>query len=144
MGKHKEYNEDLCNSVVNNCGITKAKTARQFGVSKQLVCAWIKIKARRGTLETKPRSDWPRKTTKRADRQLCQMSKGDARLTGLQVTSEYNKYSEVKISDSTVKRCLRDENLFGRHPSQKPLISKKNWMARVKFAKEHLHWTKQD
>ena len=59
MGKHTEYNEDLHNSVVNavnNHGITKAKAARQFGVSKQLVCAWIKIKAHRGTLETKPRS----------------------------------------------------------------------------------------
>ena len=58
MGKHKEYSEDLHNSAVNavnNCGITKAKVVCQFGVSKQLVCAWIKIKPRRGTLETKPR-----------------------------------------------------------------------------------------
>ena len=58
MGKHKEYSEDLRSSVVNavnNHGITKAKAARQFEVSKQLVCAWIKIKAHRGTLETKPR-----------------------------------------------------------------------------------------
>ena len=68
MGKHKEYCEDLHNSVinaVNNCGITKAKAACQFGVSKQLVCAWIKIKAHRGTLETKARSGQSRKTTKR-------------------------------------------------------------------------------
>ena len=72
------------------------------------------------------------------------MSKGDARLTGLQITSEYKKYSEVKISESTVKRRLCDNNLFGRCPSRKPLISKKNRMALVKFAKEHLHWTKQD
>ena len=59
MGKHKEYSEDLRNSVVNpvnNRGITKAKAARQFRVSKQLVCAWNQEKARRRTLETKPRS----------------------------------------------------------------------------------------
>ena len=43
-------------NAVNNRGITKAKAARQFRVSKQLVCAWIMIKARRGTSETKPRS----------------------------------------------------------------------------------------
>ena len=72
------------------------------------------------------------------------MSKGDARLTGPQITSEYNKYSEVKISESTVKRCLHDNNLFGRRPSRKLLISKKDRIAQVKFAKEHLHWTKQD
>ena len=72
------------------------------------------------------------------------MPKGDAPLTGPQITSEYNKYSEVKISESTVNRRLRDNNLFGRRPSRKPLISKKNWMARIKFTKKHLYWTKQD
>ena len=51
------YSEGLRNSVintVNNCGITKLKAACQFGVFKQLVCAWIKIKVCRGTLETNP------------------------------------------------------------------------------------------
>ena len=72
------------------------------------------------------------------------MSKGDSRLFGPQITFAYKKYYEVKISDSTVKRRLCDDNLFGRRPSRKPLISKKNQMARVKFAKEHLDWTKQD
>ena len=46
------------------------------------------------------------------------MSKGDARLTGPQVTT-----------DSTVKRRLRDDNLFGSRPSRKSFISKKNRMA---------------
>ena len=41
---------------------------------------------------------------------LCQMSKGNAHLTGSQITSEY-KYSEVKIPDSTMKRCLLNNNL---------------------------------
>ena len=60
MGKHKEYNEDLCNSVVNavnNRGITKAKAACQFFPNS---CMRIKIKARRGTLETKTRSSRPK------------------------------------------------------------------------------------
>ena len=94
------------------------------------------IKARRGTLKTKPRSGQPRKTTKRDNCQLCQMSKGDACLTGLQITFAYKKYSEVKISDETtstsksaVKRGLHDDNLFERCPSRKSLISKKNQIA---------------
>ena len=87
------------------------------------------IKACRGTLETEPRSGRPRKITKRDDRQLCQMSKNNASLTGPQITFAYKKYSEVKISDSTVKRHLCDNNLFGRRLSQKPLISKKNQTA---------------
>ena len=58
MGKHEEYREDLCNSVVNavnNRGFTKAESYSSI-LSIQTAYAWIKIKARRGTLETKLRS----------------------------------------------------------------------------------------
>ena len=100
-----------------------------------------KIKSCKGTLEKKNRSSQPRKTTEREDHQLFQMSKGDARPIVLQITFEYNKKSEEKKSDSTVKKHLPDDNLF---VNGEPLISKKNWMAQVKFGKKHLHWTKQD
>ena len=43
-----------------------------------------------------------------------------------------------------MKSRLHDKNLFGRRPSRKPLILKKNRMAQVKFTEEQLHWTKQD
>ena len=61
------------------------------------------------------------------------MSKGDVRISAPHITSEFNKYSEVKIFDLTINRRLRGDNLF-----------KKNRMARVKFSKQHLNWTKQD
>ena len=83
MGKHKEYSEDFCNSLVNS----KAKAAHQLRGFKQLVCKWVNIKECRGTLVTKPRSGQPRKTTERDDCQLCQMSKGDVCLTAPQITS---------------------------------------------------------
>ena len=51
------------------------------------------------------------------------MSKSDTCITALHITSEYNKYSEVKIF-STVNRRIRGDNLFRRRPSRKPLISK--------------------
>ncbi|CAD6194976.1 unnamed protein product [Caenorhabditis auriculariae] len=47
-------------------------------------------------------------------------------------------------SVSTVKRRLNAAGIMGRRPVKKPLISEKNRAARVKWAKEHLNWTRQD
>ena len=43
-----------------------------------------------------------------------------------------------------MKRRLRAAGIFGRRPVKKPFVSIKNRMARVKWAKEHLNWTKAD
>ena len=90
----------------------KRKLLVNLGYPNRLYVPWIKIKKCRETLETNPRSGQPRKTTERDNRQLSKISKGDAPLTILQITSECNKYSEVKIFDSTMKRHLHDNNLF--------------------------------
>ncbi|CAD6193777.1 unnamed protein product [Caenorhabditis auriculariae] len=47
-------------------------------------------------------------------------------------------------SVSTVKRRHNAAGIMGRRPVKKPLISEKNRAARVKWAKEHLNWTRQD
>ena len=54
------------------------------------------------------------------------------------------KSYQLQCSVATTKRRLRCHNLFGRRPAKKPLISAKNRKARLKFAKEHLHWTVKD
>ncbi|CAD6186117.1 unnamed protein product [Caenorhabditis auriculariae] len=47
-------------------------------------------------------------------------------------------------SVSTVKRRLNVAGIMGIRPVKKPLISEKNRAGRVKWAKEHLNWTRQD
>lgn len=49
----------------------------------------------------------------------------------------------LDISVSTMKRRLKDAGLFERRPVKKPFISKKNRVARIKFAKDHLNWDTQ-
>ena len=48
---------------------------------------------------------------------------------------------QISCFYATVKRCLRQNKLFGRHPVKKPFVSAKNCRAQLKFAKEHLNWT---
>ena len=43
-----------------------------------------------------------------------------------------------------MKRRLNSRGIFGRRPSKKPLISKKNRKARLQFAREHRNWTIKD
>lgn len=125
--------------MVKNNGVTQAEASRQFGVSRQLVNAWIILKTKWGNLSLSPRTGRPRKTTEHDNHVFWKMLKVDARLTATKIAAEYNKSAEVKISVPTIKRRILDGNLFGRRPSRKPLVSKKSRIARVKFAKKHLH-----
>jgi len=63
------------------------------------------------------------------------------------IVTDFNKKRAItlnQINVSTVKRCLRCAGLFGRRPSKKPFISKKNRMARLKFAHAHKKWSVED
>ena len=46
---------------------------------------------------------------------------------------------KLDLSVSTVKSPLRENKLFGRIARKKPLVSKRNLVSRLKFAKQHVH-----
>ena len=46
----------------------------------------------------RPTSGRPRKTNERDDRHLCQMSKGDVRLTAPQITSKYKLRKDIYVT----------------------------------------------
>ena len=53
---------------------------------------------------------------------------------------EHNEDSSVSISvhESTILKTLNKQGIYGRTPQRKPLRTKKNIAARLKFAKEHV------
>ena len=53
------------------------------------------------------------------------------------------EFYNVKCSVDTSKRRLRSANLFGRRRAKKPFISIKNRKARLRFANEHLNWSRE-
>ncbi|CAD6199198.1 unnamed protein product [Caenorhabditis auriculariae] len=71
-------------------------------------------------------------------------SRTNPRLTAPAIRREVFLNSPSPPSVSTVKRRLNAAEIMGRRPVKKPLISEKNRAARVKWAKEHLNWTRQD
>lgn len=72
------------------------------------------------------------------------MSVADPRKSATSVQDDLQQNHEVNIHVSTVKRRLAAVDLHGRRPSRKPMFSAKNRKARIKFAKEHAQWTKED
>lgn len=72
------------------------------------------------------------------------MCKADPRKSAVELNGIMRKSYGVNVSINTTKNRLRQNQLFGRRPSKKPMISLKNSKARIKFAHDHLHWTAKD
>lgn len=92
-------------------------------------------------VKDRPRSGRPRKTTKRIDRIIKRKSVADSKKTASDIAAELQEENVANISRCTVSRRLHDVGLFGRVSVKKPLINKKNKVARLKFAEKYCNWT---
>lgn len=144
MAEHRKYySEDIKKAAVEALknGERLAVVSKRFLVSHQTIGYWLKKFNSTGSVSNITKTGRPRKTSPKQDQLLARMSIRDPRLTAKALTVEINRVTDQPINVSTVKRRLNHAGLFGRRPSRKPLISHKNRMNRLKFAKEHLHWT---
>lgn len=143
MPKSKEYSSDFKKAVINALkqGLKQTEVARIFKVSRQLVSVWNKIYNKRKTVENKPRSGRPKKTSYKIDRIIKKLSTSDVRMSAVMIKNELKEKYGIDIHVSTVKRRLKVSGLHGRRPVKKPLICKKNRKSRLEFAKRHILWS---
>uniref|UniRef100_A0A915CVX8 Transposase Tc1-like domain-containing protein n=1 Tax=Ditylenchus dipsaci TaxID=166011 RepID=A0A915CVX8_9BILA len=125
MAKRKESTEQTKQTIVD---------AKKRGYSNRRLCEV-------GSVSNRQRSGRPRKTSARDDRRLVKIVKGDPRKTATDVRIYANNNLSLGIVIRTARRILERANLPARHPSKKPLISKKNVKARLEFARKHLEWS---
>lgn len=112
-----------------------------FGISRQLVSVWNHRYKDRGEVYNKSRSGCPRKTIIREDKLIKRQSIADPQKSATTIAKDLHENYGVNVHVSTIKRRLKEQDLIGRRPSKKPLISKKNRKARIMFAKAHQNWT---
>jgi hypothetical protein len=93
------------------------------------------------TLDKIPKSGRPRKTTILMDTRIKRMSQSDPWLPAPRIIA---KIPEILVSPRTVQRRLIQAKLFSRRPAKKPLFSRRNRLARLTFAREHINWIMQD
>lgn len=146
MGKAKAITSQLQELMIKEIqgGSSQRQVAARFGVSQSGVAAVLKRFNERGAVIVKKSSGRPRETTVKQDRILLRLSNEDPRKSAVSLRTELKEKYKVLCSVSTVKRRLRASGLFGRRPAKKPLVSVKNRIARVQFAKRHLKWTSKD
>ena len=100
---------------------------------RQIVYKWRKFK----TTVTLPRSGRPTKISPRTNRKIIKEVTKNPRVTSkdLQATLAL---ANVSVHDSTIRKRLNKNGVHGRIARRKPLLSKKNIAARLKFTKEHI------
>ena len=57
------------------------------------------------------------------------------------IRNELKNQTGVEVSTKTIQRRLREKGIEWRKKSKKPYVSEKNWIARLKFAREHAGWS---
>uniref|UniRef100_A0AAR2K185 Transposase Tc1-like domain-containing protein n=1 Tax=Pygocentrus nattereri TaxID=42514 RepID=A0AAR2K185_PYGNA len=139
MPRQKELSEDLRSKIValHKAGkgykaISKTLEIHQSTV-RQTIYKWRQF----GTVATLPRSGRPVKMTPRAQRRHINEVKKQPRVTAKDFKAALMQ-ANICVHESTVRKTLNKQGVYGRTPRRKPLLTKKNIAARLKFAKEHI------
>lgn len=124
-------------------GETTRDIAERFHVAIGTVSSiWSRWNAR-GSVKTKKIPGKPRKTTAGQNRLLVRQFKKDPFMTAVDLRRYAQDHLNITMSVRTARNILIRAGLRGRIPVKKPWISKKNRIARLKFAREHKDWTVQ-
>lgn len=97
-----------------------------------------------GNVENKNRCDWPRKTSESFDGLICTTSKRNRRLTAPEILTTVSDVKTIPISVTTAKRRLHENGLYEKISAKKPLLQQQNKRKRLKWAKHHENWTRED
>uniref|UniRef100_A0A8C5PUM9 Transposase Tc1-like domain-containing protein n=1 Tax=Leptobrachium leishanense TaxID=445787 RepID=A0A8C5PUM9_9ANUR len=100
---------------------------------RQTVYKWRKF----STVATLTRRGRPVKMTARAQRRMLNEVKKNPRVSAKDLQKSL-AHANIFVDTSTIRKTLNKNGVHGRTPRMKPLLSKKNIAARLKFAKEHL------
>ena len=146
MGSGREVSLEVQNAIIRSVksGIPQKDLARQFNLAKSTISKIVRRFEAHGCVVKAQRSGRPKKTSDHQDRLIVRLSKLDPSLTSQDIQKKMVEMYGIALSQSTTKNRLRVAGLFGRRPSKKPFVNKKNRAARLAFAKAHVNWTVAD
>lgn len=145
MGKRKNLNNEIRQLILinKNKGKSNRHIARDLGCSEKAVRDTIKRVQATGSVEDRPRTGRPSKTSLRERRMIVRNSLKNRQMTSTQLAAQHNLTGQT-LSKRTVQRILNKYGLFGRIARKKPFINAKNRVKRLKWAKKHRNWTVAD
>ena len=84
-----------------------------------------------------------RATTVKTDRRIVRMALKNRQITADEINESLQE-SGIKITSRTVRNRLIAGGLRARIPRKKPYLNVRQRTARVQWAKQHVHWKKED
>lgn len=146
MAKKKQIDPETRSAILTLVlsGMPYRKVARNLHVSYNGVLTTVERFGKTNSLADRKRSGRPKCTKKTDDERIQVLAKSDRKLTGPQIRAQVNAASGLAISDSTVKRRLREKGLYGRIAVRKPLLSKKNRLKRLAWARKYKSYTSKN
>ena len=139
MVKQKEIPIEVRNRIVSahKAGKGYKSISKQLELPVSSVRAVVQKYKKYGITTSLPRSGRPRKITARAERNMLREVSTNPRLTSSDIQKSLSA-SEIHVHTSTIRKRLSSNGVHGRIARRKPLLSKKNIAARLKFAQEHI------
>lgn len=137
--KRKEIPTDTRRIIVKLfCeGKSLGKIGKIVGHSKSSVQYIVKMHGETGGLKSKPRSGRPTLINEISKRSIVRKVKENPKISAPKIANELQRELSISVSDETIRNVLRKNGYHGRVPRRKPLISEKNRIKRIQFAREH-------
>lgn len=105
-----------------------------FERSHSTISSAINRLIKRKSLENMPRSGRPKMLSTREERKILQENRNNPHLSAPKINNILRTSYNTIVSDETVRRVLRDNDIHGRVARKKPYISPTNVLKRLTFA----------
>ena len=124
-------------------GYSQRKISARLGVCKSTVQKTLARIKKTGTHSPPKHRGVARKTSGRIDRMIRRQAVMNPRITSQAIVSSLP--IDSRVSARTVRRRLSDQyGLRFHRAAKKPKLSKKNIIDRLRFCRDHQHWTVAD
>ena len=136
MPRKNELSDDIRLKVLEFRALGKSyrEIAKDLNISPKGARKVCLKRQETGSIKNRPRTGRKRCTSRREDSRLQNMAKKSPKSSA----KEIKMATEVDCSLATVRRRINEAGLNGRVVRKVPLLSEKNRLKRLKFAREHL------
>lgn len=90
-----------------------------------------------GGLKSKHRSGRPTLLNEMSRRSIVRKIKENPKISAPKIANEIQRELSISVCDETIRNVLRKNGYHGRVPRRKPLISERNRIKRIQFARDH-------
>ena len=118
-------------------GATQRYAAAQFGVTQSVVQRIWQRFLDTGSVEERPKSGRPRKTSAVDDRYIVTMSRRQRFDTARTLNQQFLHATGITICEQTIRNRLHDNGIHARRPAVRPPLTRDHRTARRQFAAQY-------